>query len=79
MAAHPQQHPLLALALAGLCSGSVPFGVGLSHMTSDAGLILDLSLPHIGLAKSPHGVETLFHPIFVVDCFVFFQLFWQQL
>jgi len=51
--------------------------------TTAAGRALDLSLSraptHRPSTRPAHSVEILFDPIFVVDCFVFFQLFWQQL
>jgi len=50
-------------------------------MTSGTGRTFDLSLLYIGLVQSLHrvGGDSVKDPIIVVDCFVFFQLFWQWL
>jgi len=75
-AAHPQQRLLLALVLHGLCSGSVPFGAGLYDLWCWS--YFGSSLPRVGFVPKPtcRG-GSIKDPIFVVDCFVFFQLFWQ--
>jgi len=39
------------------------------------GLSLSRALMRIPSTRSTHSVEILFDPIFVVVCFVFFQLF----